>query len=1100
MNQFKWLNISFGWASFVIALIVYAMTMEPTASFWDCGEFIASAYKLQVGHPPGAPLFAMIGRLFALGAGGDVTKVAWMINLLSAAASALTIAFLFWTVTALVQKLYQEQSKDKTIEWDAGKLIAAIGAAFISAMAYTFSDTFWFSAVEGEVYASSSLFTAVVFWAILKWDQVADEPKGDRWIVLIAYLMGLSVGVHLLNLLTIPAIGLVYYFRKYSKSDRGIIIVCAAIMLIFAFTYILTISTFNKFVSLVIIAFAGYLIYKTKEELTEAKNIFITLIVSALILLFVQYGVIPGTISLAGVFEKMTVNGMGMSFGSGFYVYLAILTVLLGGGIYYFQKNGKHLASLALWCIVVILIGYSSYGMIIVRSKANLPLDENNPENVYSLISYLNREQYGQQPLFSGPYYDAEKVSSKKGGPIYISAYEVVSARGGKPLGVFTIKRDADEFIKAHSEQPGLKIRERYVVNDYKFEYVYDKSRTTVFPRMWSQEGHHISAYKVWGKVKNGTKPGMANNLTFFYDYQVGFMYLRYFMWNFAGRESDMQGHGEALHGNWISGITFLDQLWRGYPQTNLPLEIAENKGRNKYYLLPLLLGLIGLGYQFLKDRRSWFVTLMLFFFTGIAIVIFLNQNPYQPRERDYAYAGSFYAFCIWIGIGVLGVIELLRNTLKSEKMAAMVSIPVLFVMVPFNMARNNWDDHSRAKRYTSHDFAYNYLNSCAPNAILFTNGDNDTFPLWYLQEVEGVRTDVRIVNLSLLNTDWYVTQMKRAAYDGKPVPFSLTEPQYRQGTRDQVLFDRSNANFINIKEQMEFLRRDDGSNQTRVSQTDMLYYFKSDKFIIPVDSAKVIENGIVPKGYENRIQKELKWEIGRPYVLKSDLMIIDLLSNFNWERPVYFAITVGDRNYLGLEKFFMLDGLAYRFVPFESKSHDEQTGEVNTEIMYDKYMNEFKWGNMNDPAVYLDETNMRMTTNFRNNFVRLASALAIKGEKEKALQVLDKAEELMPDNIVPYNYFTLLMADMYMSLGKMDKANAMLTRLRDRATAELNYYEQFSNKVNVQDEYKRAQLIARECDRMLKLGAPSIIPLNTQETNNEMTIDGVVDSPTTNR
>lgn len=1098
MNQFKWLNILLGWGTFVIALIVYAMTMEPTASFWDCGEFIASAYKLQVGHPPGAPLFAMLGRLFALAAGGDVTKVAWMINLLSAVTSALTIAFLFWTITALVQKLFISQSNDKSFEWDGGKLFSALGAGFIGAMAYTFSDTFWFSAVEGEVYATSSLFTAVVFWAILKWDQVADQQGGDRWIVLIAYLMGLSVGVHLLNLLTIPAIGLVYYFRKYSKDDKGVVFVVATLLMIIGLTYTITVSSMSKIIGLALLGFSGYLIYKNKSEFNDAKKIYFTLIISAVILLFVQYGIIPGTVKLAGTFEKLTVNGMGMTFGSGFYVYLAILALILGGGIYYFQKTGRYLASLGFWCIVVILIGYSSYGMIILRSKANLPLDENNPENVYSLISYLNREQYGQQPLFRGPFYDAQKVDSKKGGPIYIQAYEVIAGNGGKPMATFTIKRDADEFIKANSDKGNLKIRQRYVINDYKFEYVYENSRMTVFPRMWSQEGHHISAYQVWGKVPKGQKPTMANNLTFFYDYQVGFMYLRYFMWNFAGRESDIQGHGEPLHGNWISGISFLDQLWRGYPQSDLPLEIRDNKGRNKYYLLPLLLGLLGVGYQFLKDRRSWFVTLMLFFFTGIAIVIFLNQNPYQPRERDYAYAGSFYAFCIWIGLGLLGVIELLKNTLKNEKIAAMISIPVLFFLVPFNMAVNNWDDHSRAKRYTSHDFAFNYLNSCAPNAILFTNGDNDTFPLWYLQEVEGVRTDVRIVNLSLLNTDWYVTQMKRAAYDGKPVPFSLSEPEYRQGTRDQVLFDRSNPNYITIKEQMDFLKRTDGSNQTQVSRTDMLYYFKSNKFIIPVDSAKVVDSGIVPKGYENRIQKELKWEIERPYVLKSELMIIDLLSNFNWERPVYFAITVGDRNYLGLEKFFMLDGLAYRLVPFEVKSHDDQTGEVNLDVMYDKYMNTFKWGNMNDPSVYLDETNMRMTTNFRNNFVRLASALAIKGEKEKALQVLNRADELMPDELIPYNYFTLLMADLYMSLGNQEKAKTMLNRLKERTEIEVAYYEKFDNKTSIEDDYKRAQLILQQCNRMLQMNTGTFIPTSQLELNDTVTLS--VDSGNTGK
>jgi len=1076
MNRFRWLNIGFGWASFLIALITYAITMEPTASFWDCGEFIASAYKLQVGHPPGAPLFAMVGRLFALGAGGDVTKVAWMINLVSATTSALTIAFLFWTVTALIQKLY-EQIHGK-FEWDSGKIFGAIGGGFVAAMSYAFSDTFWFSAVEGEVYAFSSLFTAVVFWAILKWDQVAEQPQADRWIVLIAYLMGLSVGVHLLNLLTIPAIGLVYYFRKHSKNDKGVIFTSLSFAALILLTYLLTINfILIKFVAFGLLAATVYGLYYYRQEKGEAGRIFLTLLVSAVILLFVQYGIIPGTVKLAGTFEKILTNDMGAGFGTGFYVYIAVIVLVLGGGILYTQRTGRYLVNLGLWCVAVILIGYSSYGMIILRSKANLPLDENNPESVYSLISYLNREQYGQQPLFTGPYYDAKIEKTERNGPVYVQAYEVVNKRGGKPVATFTIEREAKEFIEKSADKSKLSIRERYIISDYKPKYVYEKSRTTVFPRMWSQEEHHIREYVYWGKVDKREKPGMSNNLTFFYNYQVGWMYLRYFMWNFAGRESDMQGHGEPLHGNWISGISFLDELRLGYPQTGLPEDMADNKGRNKYFLLPLLLGLIGLVYQFRRDRRSWFVTLMLFFFTGMAIVLFLNQNPIQPRERDYAYAGSFYAFCIWIGIGVLGVIELLRKTVKSESMAALIATPLVFVMVPMNMLINNWDDHSRAKRYTARDFAYNYLNSCAKDAILFTNGDNDTFPLWYLQEVEGVRTDVRIVNLSLLNTDWYVTQMKRAAYDGKPVPFGLTEPEYRQGTRDQVLLDKNNPDYMTVKDQMAWLKRTDGVNQTQVNRDDKLFYFKSNKFIIPVDSAKVVNNGTVPKGMEGRVQKQLRWEVNRNYVLKSELMIIDLLSNFNWDRPVYFAITVGDRNYLGLEKFFMLDGLAYRLVPFEVKAHDGQTGEVNTDAMYENFINVFRWGNMNDPSVYLDETNMRMTMNFRNNFVRLSSALMMKGEKQKAIDALNKAETLMPDNIIPYNYFSLLMADLYQSLGEDEKARGIVTRLKERAQEEVSYFERFSNTKVVEDDYRRAQIILQQCDQILSKGSQDLGP-----------------------
>lgn len=1172
MSQFRWFNIIGGWVCFLVAFVTYAATMEPTASFWDCGEFIASAYKLQVGHPPGAPLFAMLGRLFSLGAGSDVTKVPWMINLLSAFASALTIAFLFWTITALVQKLYQSIAPKGVFEWDTTRILVATGAAAIGALAYTFSDTFWFSAVEGEVYATSSLFTALVFWAILKWDQVADRPGADRWLILIAYLMGLSVGIHLLNLLTIPALTMVYYFRKHKANTIGAIV---------------------------------------------------SIVISFVLVAFIQYGIIPGLIKSMAGFEKSFVNGMGMSFNTGLWAYMiligaiilltlrfswqqqlqAVVTILagtlilqfslplvhsygiwglLGAGViiagayfvsvaivgkdkpllvflvlasgilpgwlfYQFVYKEKSLGVVteksdffrtiqtAVWAIFMIMVGYSSYAMIMLRSQANLPLDENNPENVFSLVSYLNREQYGQQPLFFGPYYDARVLGTEKDGPVYIQAYEVVSKNGGKPLATFTIREDATAYMDSSKLKSSLTIRQRYVISDYRPKYKYDPARQTIFPRMWSQEASHIREYKYWSGAKG--KPNFANNIAFFMNYQVGFMYLRYFMWNFAGRESDMQGHGEPMHGNWISGISFFDEMRLGYSQSKLPEEIQHNKGRNKLYFLPLLLGLFGLGYQLFADRKSWLVTLMLFFFTGIAIVIYLNQNPLQPRERDYAYAGSFYAFCIWIGLGALGVVELLQSGLKNRGLAAALSLPVLALLVPLNMLRVNMDDHNRAKRYTARDFAYNYLNSCEKNAILFTNGDNDTFPLWYLQEVEGVRTDVRIVNLSLLNTDWYITQMKRAAYDGQPVPFSLTEPEYRQGERDQVFIDPyRKGNWMNIKRQMEFLRKTDGTNKVPVSESDMLYYLPSRKFIIPVDSANAVKSGIVPKGMENRIQKELRWEINRSYVVKSELMIIDLLSRFNWERPVYFAITVGDHNYMGLEKYFILDGLAYRLVPYntnifgldgqdlaklrtegklpeemlqrvqtelagkeynqsefenalntkfadvdgnvralitavaEKSTFDGQTGEVNTETMYNNYMKVFRWGNMNDPSVYLDETNMRMTMNFRNNFVRLASSLMRKGENQKAKECLDKAQELMPDNIVPYNYFNLLIANLYMELGENGKAKEILNRLLERTQQELEFYGTFgrSQLKAIEDDKRRAEMIAEQCNRML--------------------------------
>lgn len=1071
MNNFKRLNIIFGWVSFAVAMITYGLTVEPTTSFWDCGEFISTAYKLQVGHPPGAPLFAMMGRVFTLFAGGDVTKVALMVNLFSAFVSALTVAFLFWSITALVFKIYRDMSKDKTFQWDNHKVFTAIGSGLLGALAYTFTDTFWFSAVEGEVYALSSFFTAVVFWAMLKWEQVADEPQANRWIILIAYMMGLSIGVHLLNLLTIPALAFIYYFRKFKPSTKGMLITLAA---------------------------------------------------SAAILLFVQYGIIQRAVGLGGFFDKFFVNSLGTPFGYGIIFYMILLTALFAAGILYSIKQNKPILNLSLWSAAVIILGYSSYGMIIIRSAANPPMDENNPENVYAFISYLNREQYGDRPLLKGPYYDAEIIESKNSTPIYIQAF-VVKNKKNKNLGVFAIKREAEDFIQNHPEKDNLKIVNQYVQNGFKPKMVYDPNRQTFIPRMHSADPNHRSEYEFWGNVKKGGKPEFGNNLTFLFRYQFGWMYWRYFMWNFAGRENDNQGYGDANKGHWLSGISAVDAWSTGMPQTQLPDELTDNRGRNKYYFLPLVLGLIGLIFQLTRDRQAFIVVALFFLMTGLATVFYLNQPPIEPRERDYTFAGSFYAFAIWIGLAFMAIMHYMKEIKKndllipavgtgfgvaayligtasnSEGMGLMIIIisiiytafifipnllfksvknqmaigglmlTITMLVGPALLARENWDDHSRAKRYSARDFAYNYLNSCAPNAILFTNGDNDTFPLWYLQEVEGIRTDVRIVNLSLLNTDWYVNQMKRKAYDGLPVPFGMKETEYRQGTRDQVLMDRENKQYFSMAEHMKFLLATDGSNQLQVNRNDKLYYLRSNKFILPVDSAKVVANGIVPPGYESKVQRELRWEVNKPYILKAEVMIVDLLANFNWDRPIYFAITVGSRNYFGLEKFFMLDGMAYRFVPFETQSHDGQEGEINTETMYRNFVETFRWGNINHPDVYLDETNMRMTMNFRNNFIRLASKLMVEKQNEKAIQVLDKAEELLPDNKVPYNYFSLLMGDLYVTLGETKKANHILTRLKERSNQWLAYYAQLKTKSkSIQEDERRFEYIAQQAQLLM--------------------------------
>lgn len=1025
-KQFALLNHGLGWFVTLVALVVYGLTMEDTVSFWDCGEFIASAHKLQVGHPPGAPLFALLGRFFIVLGGDNPSTAAVMVNWLSVAASALTIGFLFWTITGLVQKLYKVQDKSKEVKWTALRLVETMGAGLVGALAYTFSDTFWFSAVEGEVYATSSLFTALVFWAMLKWDGEVDrgEVGADRWIILIAYLMGLSIGVHLLNLLTIPAIGLLYYYKKYKVSNQGLI-------------YALGIS--------------------------------------AAVLVFVQYGIIPGTIKFTATFERFFTNSLQFSFGTGFLISLLVLAAGLAAGIYYTQKQGKYLANLGLWAVTVIIVGYSSYGVIFIRSMANTPMDENNPEDVYSMISYLNRDQYGDRPLFYGQYFDARLVDITEGNPVRMKLY-VVKDQSGKEVASFGLKHDAETFVKESKNKTALNIDHEYQTIEYKPKYSYEKSRQTVFPRMYSPQGSHVSAYKEWTGLVDGQKPGGKENLSFFFNYQVRWMYFRYFFWNFVGRENDNQGNGEQGSGHWISGISFVDEMITGLPQDKQPEKWANNAGRNTYYFLPLILGLLGLAFQIYKDPRGSAVVGMLFFLTGLAIVIYLNQTPYQPRERDYAYAGSFYAFCIWVGMGVLALVHGAQKYLnKSGVPVALASTVVALGMAPVLFGLQNWDDHNRSNRYTARDFAYNYLNSCEKDAVLFTNGNNDTFPLWYLQEVEGERTDVRVVNLSLLNTDWYINQMKRKAYDGDPVQFSMTEPEYRGSTRDQVLMDKSNEKYYTVQEHLDWLRRTDGRNMTSVSGGEMLYYLRSNKFILPIDSAKVVQAGLVTAEEMAGLPKELRWEVSKSYVLKSEVMLLDLLASFNWDRPLSFSVTVGTDNYLGLEKFFRLDGLAYRLMPKEMTPEVKgQTGGVGIETTYKNFMETFKWGNMNGDGVYLDETNLRMTMNFRSNFVRLATALLNKGDKVRAEKVLDRAQELMPDHKMAYDYFNVLMADLYRQMGKTEKALKLANALEAKFSAEQSYLRRVRVRdASLNQELQRADYFVQAVGSLKKQLSP---------------------------
>lgn len=972
MDTFKKLNLTFGWGTWLVATIVYLSTIEPTTSFWDCGEFIATAYKLQVGHPPGAPLFSMIARFFMIFSTPD--NAAMMVNIQSALSSSFTILFLFWTITYFAHKIAM-----KSGELTPTKINAIIGSGVVGALAYTFSDSFWFSAVEGEVYAMSSLFTAIVFWAILKWESVAHEKHNLRWIVLIAYLMGLSIGVHLLNLLAIPAIVFVYYFKNFKVTKPGIV---------------------------------------------KAS------IIAVLILGFVQYGIIPGLIKGATIFERIFTNGMGMPFNTGFFVYLLLIVAAIVFGLYYTQKNNKPVWNTAILCFTVIVLGYSSFAAIVIRSNANPPMDENNPENAFTLLSYLNREQYGDRPLFNGPSFNSpldRQQPYTDGSPSYVKDEEL-----GK-----------------------------YVISDDKKNSVpnYDSRFKTLLPRMWNTEAPRVKQYKRWSRfegkpiqtVDNSGKqvvintPTLGENLRYLFSYQIDWMYFRYFMWNFSGRQNDIQGHGNVRDGNWITGIKFIDEFRLGN-QDFLPESVTENRANNKYYMFPFILGLIGLFFQFKTNRNNGVIVLLLFFFTGLAIVLYLNQYPLQPRERDYAYAASFYAFAIWIGLGVMAISDLLSKKL-SGKIAPIIATVLCFALVPGIMAKENWDDHTRAERYTGRDFAKNYLDSCAPNAILFTNGDNDTFPLWYVQEVEEYRTDVRVVNLSLLNTDWYVEQIRRKAYDSDAIPLSIPQNKYRQGTNDYLpVVDRKElTGYTDVEKIIDFVNSDSPQTKVPVGSGQSINFVPTKRLRIKVDKQKMVDNGTIKKEDADKIVDYIEWNIKGNYVLKNDLAVLDLLATFEWDRPIYFASTTGPDSYIGLENYFRQEGMAYRLVPIKAENTDGNPGFVETDILYDNVMNKFQWGGMESSDIYMDETNRRMTMSLRILFNRLASKLIEEGNSADALKAMDKAFEVMPDKTVPYDIFVMFLVENYYKLGEFEKANAITSRLVEIFSKDAAYYRSLS-------------------------------------------------------
>lgn len=961
MQTFTKYNNLFGWVVFCIASGVYLLTMEPSVSLWDCGEFIASAFKLEVGHPPGAPLFMLVARLFAI-VSGEASRAAMFINAFSALASAATIMFLFWTITHLSRKLI----KEPVGEWRANDYIMVLGSGLIGSLAYTFSDTFWFSAVEGEVYATSSLFTALVFWAILKWENVADEPHANRWIVLIAYLMGLSIGVHLLNLLAIPALVMVYYFKKYRPTTRGVVY---------------------------------------------------ALLLSVVILGFVMYGIIQGLVKGATLFERIFVNGFHLPFNSGNIFYAIVIIGAIVWGIRYCRKKGHPLLHLAVVSVAVILIGYSSYAAIVIRSHADPPMDENNPDNVFALLAYLNREQYGDRPLLKGHYYNAPAVDTKKG------------AKTFSPVG------------------------DKYIVTNEKTEYIYDKRFVTLFPRMYSPDPQHIEMYREWGgsrgtpiKVDQGeegiktiNKPTFAENLRFFITYQVGHMYWRYFMWNFAGRQNDTQNQSGIINGNWISGIDAIDSLRLGN-QSNLPDELRNVPSRNRYFMLPFILGIIGMFFQYNRSRKDFLVVGLLFVLTGLAIVVYLNQTPLQPRERDYAYAGSFYAFAIWIGIGLMALINRAQKFSRSAGVGALVFMLCLGV-VPGLMAAQNWDDHDRSGRFFARDMAYNYLNTCEKNAILFTNGDNDTFPLWYIQEVEEVRTDVRVCNLMLLNTDWYIDQMKRKAYTSEPLPIAFTKDQYRQGTRDVVYVVERLKDPVDIRDILDFVRSSDPKTKLNVQGMN-LDYIPTRTIRIPVNKNQVLASGTVDEADSALIVPYIDLQLRGRYIGKGELMVLDMLANNDWTRPIYYA-SGGHEGAFGLEPYFRLEGFAYRLVPVRKGGTSyPDYGFVDANRLYHNLMETFRYGRMNEPDVYLDHFTIRTLSvlTFRNLYSRLASELTKMGRTDSARRALEQSLDLAPAPRVPYDQYSLNQLETLYAAGANETGDSIASEIHAKLKADGNY------------------------------------------------------------
>ncbi len=958
MDQFKRLNNLTGWAVFLVSLVVYTLTVERTSSFWDCGEFISVSYKLMVPHPPGAPFYLLIGRIFSFLAFGNEMMVAFWINMISVLSSAFTVLFTFWTITLLGERLLGLDNKEK----DSNQSILLLAAGVVGALALTFSDTFWFSAGEAEVYAMSSLFTAFAFWAVLRWERIEDEDpqRANRWLLMIAYSMGLSTGIHLLNLLAIPAIGLVIYFKKFKPNTTGVLL---------------------------------------------------TLGISGAAILVVLEFIIKGLPSIGRFFEIMFVNSFGLPFGSGMVFFFLVVTGVLVYGIMRSQKENKYVLNMALLSFTFLVLGFASYGIVAIRSNFNPPINENSPDNVVSFLRYLKREQYGDRPLFKGPVYDASPVRSERGAKLY------------------------------------QKTEEGYEVYDYKMTQEYRPQDEMLFCRISDRRADRVKAYKNWMGLKGKRRPTMGDNIEFLWKYQLGWMYWRYFMWNFSGRQNDIQGHGDRFYGNWESGITFLDKIRLG-DQTQMPQNLKENKAKNHYYMLPLLLGIAGLVFQYKKDRNQFWGVATLFLFTGVAIMLYLNQPPIEPRERDYTSVGSFYAFCIWIGLGMLFLFDFLQKRISSKGTAVIASAAVAMV-IPLLMGFQNWDDHDRSNRYHSVDQARNLLASCAPNAILFTGGDNDTFPLWYAQEVEGFRTDVRVCVLSYFSIDWYIDQMKRRVYESEPFPITFEKESYLSGINDylQYLKDDRYVGGVDLNRFLQAVKTNSPAVNRQLQGGGSINILPTKRMIMDInkdgiENQRAQGNLIMPEEWYDQIVPRMEWNTKGNHILKSDLMILDIINNNNlagWPRPIYFNSTSLITSKLDLREYVSLEGMSYRLVPV--KSPKSQDGRVNADVMYDNMLNKFAFRSMDNPNVYYNEEYEKFALNSRRNFYRLAGELNLSGDTVRAKEVVDRCLEALPNDVFVYDIYTAQNLPLIFDLKGHELGLDIAKKVGDRSLESLPYF-----------------------------------------------------------